>query len=115
MTMNSVAAGEPEAPRGTYPQPIPESAQVKPRTDQTRVRQRAIERTVFPSVRVASESPDRADHQGEPGLPGKSRSLADHLLPHVEGRCFYESLSAAKPRLQSDSRIEWSEDGDWSG
>ena len=89
MTMNSVAAGEPEAPRGTYPQPIPESAQVKPRTDQTRVRQRAIERTVFPSVRVASESPDRADYQGEPGLPGKSRSLADHLIPDVEGRCFY--------------------------
>src|SRR5207344_2025026 len=65
-----------------------------------------IERTVFPSVRVASESPDRADHQGEPGLPGKSRPLADHLLPHVEGRCFYGPLSAAKPRLQSDSRIE---------
>ena len=79
---------------------------MKPRTDQTRVRQRAIERTVFPSVRVASESPEGADHQGEPGLPGKSRPLADHLLPHVEGRCFYESLSAAKPRLQSDSRIE---------
>ena len=39
-------------PRGTYPQTIPESAQGKPRTDQTRVRQRAIERTVFPSVRV---------------------------------------------------------------
>src|SRR5271165_3582494 len=30
----------------------------------------------------------------------------DHSLPHVEGRCFYASLSAAKPRLQSDSRIE---------
>jgi hypothetical protein len=44
--------GRTRSTRGTYPQPIPESAQVKPRTDQTRVRQRAIERTVFPSVRV---------------------------------------------------------------
>jgi len=44
-------------PRETYPKPIPESAQVKPRTHPTRVRQRAIERTVFPSVWVASESP----------------------------------------------------------
>jgi len=42
--------GRPEAfARETYPKPISESAQVKPRTHPTRVRQRAIERTVFPS------------------------------------------------------------------
>jgi hypothetical protein len=28
------------------------------------------------------------------------------LLPHVEGRRFCESLSAAQPQLQSHSRIE---------
>jgi hypothetical protein len=30
----------------------------------------------------------------------------DHLLPHVEDRCFCESLSATQPQSQSDSRIE---------
>jgi hypothetical protein len=30
----------------------------------------------------------------------------DYLLPHVEDRCFCESLSATQPQSQSDSRIE---------
>src|SRR5260370_41457915 len=40
-------------------------------------------------------------------IPRRSASTKqDHLLPHVEDRCFCESLSATQPQSQSDSRIE---------
>ena len=37
---------------------------------------------------------------------GIAPTKQDHLLPHVEDRCFCESLSATQPQSQSDSRIE---------